>query len=535
LGTGLLTWLLLPLPYPSQANPVSWQNPCGVIDEPQDIGFPLDPQKFSLIQPFARPNGRFEGQLHAGEDWIHTGGETYGQAVRAIAPGRVSFSDPEAWGLDKGVLILQHQLADGSTFYSLYGHMEEVNEISFAANGTCVNKGDVVGAIGSPRPAPHLHFEIRNFGGNFPGPGYWEVDPRTRGWQHPRQFILNWQAWLSPSHVWHRTLLDPTGPRLPNITRADGIILMLDDKYLRAYSNAGRLWEFRLADSLTPVGFVPVDDTQLIIASADGRLQYWNPYGGYLTEWNPTIGPLDQAPVSFGELLFVRNTANELYVYRGRDLVGHYVDTPPFVSVAQTHEMLAIITEKPELILFDTNGEVIQRHVVNLASDVIATPEGIMYLRDQGSFERVDSQGRRTVLLDELSVNRSDRAMLIGSDGHIIMWGINGRERLMAVTPAGEIVWAVDVTLPPNDSPILNARLVQANACTLALADRRGRLMSFDLATGQPLGGVSLWGLPQNQVWLGAFPGDEILKIHVGDMLAGFDTRILSGRACSAG
>ena len=518
-------------PRVSEASPPS-QNGCGIITNPADIGFPLNLDEFSLIQPFARPNGRFDGKLHAGEDWINSAGSTFGQPIHAIASGRVTYSDPEGWGLDKGVVILQHSLPDGTFFFSLYGHMEEVDDITFVDYGTCVQKGDVVGAIGSPRPAPHLHFEIRNFSGNAPGPGYWSVDPRLRGWFYPSQFIVNWQAWLSPAHEWHRSLFDLTGPVVPPVMRDDGVMLFIDDQWLRAYNNEGRLWQYRLADSITPIGLVKFDAEQIIIASADGRLQYWHQFGGFINEWHPNIGELDQAPLLFGDFTFIRNTEDELYIYQGTSLVRQYADIPRLVDVAQTDNLLAIVTEKPQLMLFAPDGSLLQRHAIELATNVTPAPDGGLYLRNQGVLEYVDTQGNRTALLGGLSVNRSDRALFVADNGNVIMWGINGRNRLMALNPHGEILWETDIEV--IDQQILNAEVIQANTCTLVLADKRGRVITFDLATGTQLGSTLVWGTNRNQVWMGTYPTDDTLRVYIGDQLTGFNLPILTGRACPA-
>lgn len=509
----------------------TFQNGCGIVANPEDIGFPLDTDEFTLIQPFARPNGRFDGKLHSGEDWISTNGTTFGQPVHAIANGRVTYSNPEGWGLDKGVVILQHTLADGTSFFSVYGHMEEVGDISFVEYGTCVEKGTVVGAIGSPRPAPHLHFEIRSFLGNAPGPGYWSVDPRLRGWFYPSQFIINWQVWLSEAHAWHRPLIDSAGPALEPIIRNDNVMIFIDDKWLRAYNNAGRIWQYRLADSISPIGLVPVDDEQMIIASVDGRLQYWHQFGGYVSEWNPNIGELARAPIVFGDYLFIQNIEDELYIYQGTNLVRHYAEIPAIMDVAQTDDLLAIATEQPQLMLFDAESNLIERRDINLATNVTPALDGGIYLRNQGTLEHVASDGSSAVLVEDLSVNRSDRVMFVASNDNLIFWGINGRNRLMSINPMGEILWETDIEI--TGQQILNAKVIQANACTLALADKRGRIISFDLETGAELGGLNIWGTNRNQIWLGATPEDNTLRVFLGDQLSGFYMSTLSGRACS--
>ncbi|MBN1963397.1 MAG: M23 family metallopeptidase, partial [Anaerolineae bacterium] len=146
---------------------------------------------------YGLPSTRFDARYHAGDDWYGARGQTYGQPVQAIARGRVTYSAPWGWGRDKGVVIIEHAMPDGSTWYSLYGHMEEVGGVTFPALYSCVELGQVIGAVGHPRPAPHLHLEIRNFWPDTPGPGYYPVDPAVAGWTDPSRFIAEWRARLS--------------------------------------------------------------------------------------------------------------------------------------------------------------------------------------------------------------------------------------------------------------------------------------------------------------------------------------------------
>ena len=56
--------------------------------------------------------------------------------------------------------IIQHNFPDGSTAYSMYGHVTDATGIPFPAVLSCVHQGDMIAAVGDIRPAPHLHFEI---------------------------------------------------------------------------------------------------------------------------------------------------------------------------------------------------------------------------------------------------------------------------------------------------------------------------------------------------------------------------------------
>ncbi len=98
---------------------------CGVA---RAISFPVDTTQFQIVQDFGAPSPRYQGRYHTGEDW-YGGRDSYGTPVRAIADGQVTFSSPNGWGRDGGVIIIAHSLPDGSTAYSMYGHVTDATGI----------------------------------------------------------------------------------------------------------------------------------------------------------------------------------------------------------------------------------------------------------------------------------------------------------------------------------------------------------------------------------------------------------------------
>jgi septal ring factor EnvC (AmiA/AmiB activator) len=76
-----------------------------------------------------------------------------GSAVRAVAPGRVEFSD---WWQSYGKMVIVSH-SDG--YYSLYSHLSRV----LMPVGKDVKEGDVIGEVGDTGSlsGPVLHFEIR--------------------------------------------------------------------------------------------------------------------------------------------------------------------------------------------------------------------------------------------------------------------------------------------------------------------------------------------------------------------------------------
>lgn len=110
---------------------------------------------------------------------LHLGTDIWGKphtAVMAPLGGIVhSFAFNNSFG-DYGVtIILSHQL-DGTTFYTLYGHLS-LNNIKNLEGGERIQKGDVFAEFGIPMEnghwPPHLHFQIiidlENWTGDYPG------------------------------------------------------------------------------------------------------------------------------------------------------------------------------------------------------------------------------------------------------------------------------------------------------------------------------------------------------------------------------
>jgi murein DD-endopeptidase MepM/ murein hydrolase activator NlpD len=110
---------------------------------------------------------------------LHLGADIWGKphtAVMAPLDGIAhSFAFNNNFG-DYGVtIILSHQL-DGTTFYTLYGHLS-LNNIKNLEGGERIQKGDVFAEFGIPMEnghwPPHLHFQIiidlENWAGDYPG------------------------------------------------------------------------------------------------------------------------------------------------------------------------------------------------------------------------------------------------------------------------------------------------------------------------------------------------------------------------------
>ena len=80
--------------------------------------------------------------------------------ICAVSSGKVVVAKAGQTGYGNYVVI-EHNSEDGTTFYTLYGHMKQGSLM--VAEGTDVKVGQVLGIMGSTgnSTGAHLHFEIR--------------------------------------------------------------------------------------------------------------------------------------------------------------------------------------------------------------------------------------------------------------------------------------------------------------------------------------------------------------------------------------
>lgn len=122
-----------------------------------------------------------------GEDWNkNSGGNTdCGEAVFAIADGQIVYAENAGigWG---NVVIIEHNLPDGTKIQSLYGHLRKIlktiGEVKFR---------EQIGEVGNAdgRYLCHLHLELREENcpmWNKAGGGY---STDRKGWIDPSDFI----------------------------------------------------------------------------------------------------------------------------------------------------------------------------------------------------------------------------------------------------------------------------------------------------------------------------------------------------------
>ena len=129
----------------------------------------------------------FRQNNHLGEDWnAEAGGNSdCGLPVYAVSKGLIVFAAEAGPGKGK-IIIVRHQLPDGTLVETLYEHLQ-----SFARTDGEVARREKIGQIGDADGAYpcHLHFELRFSdcpAWGTPGPGY---SSDTTGWSDPSNFI----------------------------------------------------------------------------------------------------------------------------------------------------------------------------------------------------------------------------------------------------------------------------------------------------------------------------------------------------------
>lgn len=120
--------------------------------------------------------------IHPGEDWNGNGGgdTDLGDPVYAVSNGLVTnASHYNSWG---NIILIEHRLQDGTTVWSQYAHLQDLN----VSSGDTVQRGQQIGTIGkgdNDQYAAHLHFEIRK---SDLGPNAWVTG------QNETQILVNY-------------------------------------------------------------------------------------------------------------------------------------------------------------------------------------------------------------------------------------------------------------------------------------------------------------------------------------------------------
>ena len=497
------------------------QTDCGVVD---GIGFPVDTSVFALTQDFAVPSSRHEGRYHTGEDWYGGRDNSVGQAVRAAARGRVTYSSVNGWGRDGGVVILEHTFPNGDVYYTVYGHMSETADYTFPTRLSCVQQGDVIGAVADARPAPHLHFEVRISGGTngtIPGAGYSDLLPYLDGFRNPSKFIVNQQTWLSLWHDWHLMVgtegnQNENAPISPLITLTDNSVLYLDGigRTLRRATPDGRvLWRVRLE---TDAVAVEAWRGNSLLILADGTMQIIDVETGALGETWRVLANFTSTPLIDGNELLFPTPDNSLVRISAdrREAIATYGDIPSF---SRAHILadgnFAMLTDSNEFHYYTADGNLLNTAQLRASASFATSWEGRLLVYSQGGLWRVDANGEWSLYIEDAPDGGDSASILVTQERLYLYTG----SRLFAYNRERQLLWEAGTPTISGHAEIASYEDV------LLITSNHGDILLVNDAGGF-CNQVRIFGNDNAQQWqsLGA---DNRLRIAIADQILALDWR----------
>ncbi|MDX1992118.1 MAG: peptidoglycan DD-metalloendopeptidase family protein [bacterium] len=483
--------------------------PCGVVDA---IGYPVENLMETTIRPgfddFSLYRARFSGN-HVGIDIAFN---QQGAPVRAVARGRVTLSDVEEWDTEKGVVILEHVFPDGSRYFSLYGHMEVTNEISFPEVGQCVEMGDTVGAVGWPsRGAPHLHYEIRNFLPDDGGPGYVTGNPLLEGWYHPLDFTHLWQIRLTPA--FNSAVTFEAIPTVPPVILESGTVVVASDNVVAGVNPAGLvLW--RITTDGRVIGLRGMSGERVVAHTTNSQVVMLTD-GSYTALWN-FRGAEEEAFVAAGETLLFTAPDGGLAAFSPEGQIQWTLPAPANAQVNGSGFRVLEFATNPDPLhgttiaqMLRVENQVVLR-VVNPAGDTLfdalvgtnaviapAMSGGWMLLADN-RLQHILPTGDALTLGE---VNAAPgRTARLASDvtNNIYLFMGDAENTLLSWDHQGGVRWRV--RYPAVSEGLLPPLMKSDLGCLLYILDADGRLNVFNAATGDMLTQVELYaGGTQNR------------------------------------
>jgi outer membrane protein assembly factor BamB len=492
------------------------QDQCGVLDS---VAYPVDLNAFQLGQDFGIASPRHEGRYHTGEDWFVGRGATLDQPVRAIGRGVVTFSNPQAWGADGGVIIIRHTLPDGATVYSQYGHLAESGGVTFPARLACVDSGEIIGIVTNSAPAPHLHFEMRvpttdNPGvSDTPGQRYTRQDPRLLGWRRPSQMLRNLQARLIRGSAWYSVTATFNRPAPPLVLN-DNSLLVIDGDRLRRVTSDGRvMWRVALA---RPAVSLHGQFSQSYVTYADGSVVVVNVETGGLSDGWRVEGFLpDMSPLLTESSRIYHTQDNSLVALdlNQRDVLWRVENIPQYDYGWVSPLLIGLVMGDELWTLRVSDGERV--NVVTLANgaSLASHPDGTLLAYTQGGLWRIDANGEWSLVHEEVRGNTSGHGVMMRSDGRLY---VTDGATLRSYLPDGAFAW--ESRLPQRMAGRVN---IEASGGVLIITSTHGDILIMQDGGGV-CGYTAVYGNDQAHAWhtLGA---DGMLRVSVGDQLMGFD------------
>ena len=455
---------------------------CGVVDA---LRYPVDSVETRTIargyDDFGIFRARWEGN-HVGLDVAF---REQGNPIYATARGRVTYSDIEGWGTEGGVVILEHVLPDNSIYYSVYGHVQETDDITLPTVGDCVELGETIAAVGWPEnSAQHLHYEIRRFLPDDGGPGYVEGNPIDDGWYHPLDFTLFWQLRLN-ENVLDYAAFD-AAPTLPPVRLENGTWAFASDDVITVLSPPDSvLWRVTLDDVVSGLATLP--GNRVVAHSRSGQVATLA-NGRYEALWTTDTQDIPFA-VYDDRLIFVRGDGGLIAFTAGGDLLWQLdpAGSPRTLSSDLQHNTNSIALTLPietgvSWRAVDLDGNLIYDTI--FADAPIVAPvngDGWMVLSD-GELQRINPDGStQSIATVDVQPGRTAQMVvdLVGNvylfagdrDNTLIAWDVQGNER-----------WRMSI---PSLSTVLLPPLLELDiGCSLFSLDEDGQLTVINTQDG---------------------------------------------------
>jgi murein DD-endopeptidase MepM/ murein hydrolase activator NlpD len=476
---------------------------CGVVDA---VDYPIT----DLVEgydDFALFRARFGGN-HVG---IDIGFDRWGDPVRAAARGRVTYANPEGWDTEKGVIIVEHTFPDNSIGYSLYGHVEQTDTIFLPRVGECVERGEVIAAIGWPsRGRPHLHYEWRNFMPDDGGPGYVVDNPLDHGWYNPMDFTALWRARLTPAYR-DSVTFDAVSNVPPVQLSGGGYAIASSDVVSRIAANGTVAWRIQTDGVIT--GLAALSGDRIVVHTANGQAATLQE-GRFTALW--TVDGPEIPFVAFGQTL--------VFVTEGNGLAAYNPDGSPLWTLPGEPGRILLFEATGGQMAMAIRGESgISWRVIDAAGGVFtraslddftaAAPrlDGSWMVLAGTTLRHISPADNREVARVSPPPGRTAR-LSVDAVGNTYIYLGDGGSNLLAFTPSGELRWRATYPVQPD---VIAPLVTVGNGCLLYTLDSDGMLNSFNTADGALVNQLQLYaGGARN-----GNPGSRLLWVDASEQV----------------
>lgn len=453
---------------------------CGVVDA---IDYPVD----NLVKGYD-DFGLFRNRFGGNHTGIDVAFDRWGDPIRAVARGLVTYSDAFGWDTEKGVVIVSHDFPDGSRSFSVYGHVEETDKILLPAVGTCVERGQVIAVVGWPsRGRPHLHFEFRSTLPREGGPGYVSNNPLDMGWYNPLDFIAQWRAKLSPAFL--KAISFDSVASLPPTQMDNGAYLTASGSLVSAVIPPDQqLWQIQTDSAID--GLAPLSGDRVVAHSSSGQTVTLEG-GRFGAVW--TIESANIPFITLGDRLFFLMKDGSVNAYEANGtLIWTLPNRGQVVYFGGNGSEMAIATEGSDGVVWQTlNAEGQGPNAVTLKDAPIVSVEadGRWLILDGQTLMHI-KDGQSAIIGTIPSV--AGRAAQLSSDkaGNVYVYMDDSERTLLAIGADGQQRWSIQYPKAINADPPL---LATGNGCLLYSLDVDGTLNAFSGADGRLVNQIALY------------------------------------------